>query len=223
MKKTRLVQTALAVSVLSGSFAAIAAEPLGSFVRIDGVAVVSKGAQYVKAFEGMPLSEGDRLMVMEGGKAVLKFADGCQHKLQDNELLTIAALSPCASNTAGTYKVDSYSAVSGSESAALQQAQTFGAGAGAAGSGGAGAAGAAGAGAAGAGAAGAGAGFGALGGGLAGLGGVTAGGLGIAAGVGAIGITSVATDTGGQERRDQGTLTLNDVNPDNLLPLPPSP
>ncbi len=203
-RKTRLVQIALAASALAASFAATAAEPIGSFARIDGVAVVSKGAQYVKAFEGMPLSEGDRLMVMEGGKAVLGFADGCQHKLQDNELLTIGALSPCASNTAGAYKIEDYSAVSGGEPASLQQAQTFATGAGAAGSG----------------TAGAGAGFGATGGGLAGLGGAMTAGLGVAAAAGTIGIVAVTTDTGAQDRR---TLTTNDVNPNDLLPGPPSP
>ena len=92
---------------------ASAAEPItGTLARITGVAVVSQGAQYVKGHEGMQLKEGDRLMVMDGGSAILSFTDGCQYSLADNEVLTIGATSTCASGAVGSYKIDPYTAVS---------------------------------------------------------------------------------------------------------------
>ena len=91
---------------------ASAADSVGTLSRVEGVAGVSQGAQYVKGTEGMKLKEGDRLMVMDGGNAVVTFADGCQYALSDNELLTVGPVSTCASDAAGSYKVDPYSAVS---------------------------------------------------------------------------------------------------------------
>jgi len=124
MPSTMHVVRAIAAAGLTlGLGTASAAEPIGSFARIDGVAVVSKGAQYVKAHEGMPLKEGDRLMVMEGGKAIIAFADGCQYTLADNEILTIGAVSTCASDAVGSYKVDPYTSVAQSQNTASAQFQ----------------------------------------------------------------------------------------------------
>ena len=95
-----------------------AADEVGTLSRIDGTAVVSQGAQYVEGREGMNLKEGDRLIVMEGGSAIIKFTDGCQYNLSDNELLTLGPTSTCASGEAGAYKIDPYTAVSQDPSAA---------------------------------------------------------------------------------------------------------
>jgi hypothetical protein len=119
---------------LTAAFAtAGAAESAGTLSQTDGLAVVSKGAEYVEAQQGMKLNEGDRIMVMEGGSAVISFADGCQYTLSDNELLTIGATSTCASAAAGSYKIDPYSAVSQDSSTAAAGYQQAGAGGAAAG------------------------------------------------------------------------------------------
>lgn len=106
---------ALSVAAAAGMTASLtcvgATESMGSFARIEGSAVVSQGAQYVKAYEGMPLNAGDRLMVMDGGKAILSFKDGCQYTVGDNEILTVGATSACAAQGAGSYKVEPRSAV----------------------------------------------------------------------------------------------------------------
>ncbi len=113
MNTKKMFAAALTAVGMTASLTCVSAtEPVGSFARIEGSAVVSQGAQYVKAYEGMPLNAGDRLMVMDGGKAILSFKDGCQYTLGDNELLTIGATSACASRGAGSYKVDPRSAVS---------------------------------------------------------------------------------------------------------------
>ncbi|MEA3275989.1 MAG: hypothetical protein U9Q81_11995 [Pseudomonadota bacterium] len=99
---------------------ASAAEPIANLARIDGVAVVSQGAQYVKGREGMNLKEGDRLMALEGGNAVIEFKDGCRYTLADNELLTIGTKSTCATDAVGSYKVDPYGGVSQTPTAAAE-------------------------------------------------------------------------------------------------------
>jgi len=93
---------------------ASAVEPAATLSRINdnAYAAVSQGAHYVKGHEGMVLMEGDRIMVMEGGSAVISFADGCQYTLTDMEVLTIGSASTCASISGGAYKVDPYSGVS---------------------------------------------------------------------------------------------------------------
>lgn len=119
------VKTVLVAAVgMTASVTCVGAtESVGSLARIEGSAVVSQGAQYVKAHEGMPLNTGDRLMVMDGGKAILSFKDGCQYTLGDNEVLTIGTTSACAAQGAGSYKVDPRTAVSsGKDSLALQPA-----------------------------------------------------------------------------------------------------
>mgnify|MGYP003574424974 CR=1 FL=1 len=87
-----------------------AAEPVGTLSRIEGIAFVSQGAQYVAGREGMALKEGDRVMVMDGGNATISFGDGCNYSLGDNEVLSLGATSACASEAEGSYKVEPYAA-----------------------------------------------------------------------------------------------------------------
>lgn len=96
------------------SLFAQAAEPVGTLARITGTAVVSQGAQYAVGYEGMALQEGDRLFVLEGGSALVAFADGCQYRVQDNELLIVPAVSTCSATDAvatESHKVAPYSAI----------------------------------------------------------------------------------------------------------------
>lgn len=84
---------------------------VAKLVRNDGSAVVSRDAKYIPAREGMTLKEGDRLMVLEGGGAILAFADGCQYELGEMAMLAVEGISPCAANGVGVYKVDPKSAI----------------------------------------------------------------------------------------------------------------
>lgn len=89
-------------------------EAVGTLARISGTAVVNQGAQYVVGREGMSLREGDRLLALEGGSALVTFSDGCQYRLQDDELLVVPAVSTCAASDAvatDANKVAPYSAV----------------------------------------------------------------------------------------------------------------
>lgn len=104
------------MAVLSGlSFIglAVAADQaqVATLIRVDGVAVASQDAKYVDAREGMTLKEGDRLMVLEGGSAILAFADGCQYELGEMAMLAVQGTSTCAAKGVGVYKVDPKSGV----------------------------------------------------------------------------------------------------------------
>jgi hypothetical protein len=109
--------------------AASAAESAATLSRLKGSGVVSQGAHYVSAHEGMVLRGGDRFMVMEGGNAVIRFADGCQYPLADSEILSIGATSSCSAGVAGSYKMAPYSAVArnSSTAASVQLAWAIGA------------------------------------------------------------------------------------------------
>ena len=88
-----------------------AAEPVGTLSRVEGFVFVNQGAEYVAGREGMSLKEGDRVMVMDGGNAIVSFADGCKYNLADNEVLSLGPKSTCASDADGSYKVEPYAAV----------------------------------------------------------------------------------------------------------------
>jgi hypothetical protein len=93
---------AAACLVLAASAVAAPEEPVGQIMRIDGSAMISQGTRYVDAREGMPLRAQDRVLVLDGGSALLQFTDGCQYSLNDSELLTIGSVSACAEQSAQT-------------------------------------------------------------------------------------------------------------------------
>ena len=108
---TKTSKVFLGVSLTLGLGVVSAAESVGTLSRVEGFAFVSQGAQYVPGREGMSLKEGDRVMVMDGGNAIISFADGCKYNLADNEVLSLGATSTCASGTDGSHKIAPYAAV----------------------------------------------------------------------------------------------------------------
>ncbi len=115
-EETMKIRNQISMAVLSGlGFIgmAVAADQaqVATLVRIDGAAVASQDAKYVPAREGMTLKEGDRLMVLEGGSAILAFADGCQYELGEMAMLAVQGISTCAANGVGVYKVDPKSGI----------------------------------------------------------------------------------------------------------------
>jgi hypothetical protein len=85
--------------------------PEAKLVRVDGIAIANQDARYVPAREGMSLKAGDRLMVLEGGTAIISFTDGCRFELGAMSVLAIQGVSTCASNGSGFYQVDKGSGV----------------------------------------------------------------------------------------------------------------
>ena len=112
------------IPVLSWSVAAAlglpliaqAAVPAAVVAKIEGNAVATQGERYVTVHDGMRLVEGDRLMVLEGGQAVVTFSDGCRLDLPEMAILSVQASSTCALNDGGTYQVDADSGVAAGKS-----------------------------------------------------------------------------------------------------------
>jgi len=90
-----------------------AAQPVAVVAKIDGYAVATQGERYVTVHDGMKLIEGDRLMVLEGGLAVVTYRDGCRLDLPEMAILSVQASSTCALNGVGVYQPDPQSGVAG--------------------------------------------------------------------------------------------------------------
>ena len=92
--------TAAAVLILSAGVV-VATEPAGRIVSIDGTAMVSQGGRYVAGSEGRTIQLGDRVMMLEGGRAAIWYGDTCEYFLLDDEVLDITESSPCATGRGG--------------------------------------------------------------------------------------------------------------------------
>ena len=90
---------------------ACAAEALGLLGEVRGLTIISQGPRYVAGREGMPLRAGDRLLALEGGEALLWFADTCQYRLGDDLILDVGTQSPCALGQGGEYRPELRDAV----------------------------------------------------------------------------------------------------------------
>lgn len=100
-----LVSTVALVTFGLGPAVAVSAT-IASVTRLDGTAILSKGARYIPGSEGALLKTGDRLLVLEGGQATVQFDDYCVYTLTDQEILDIKDLSTCAQGVGGEYRPD---------------------------------------------------------------------------------------------------------------------
>lgn len=53
-------------------------EKVATLSQLEGRVLVSKGARYIDAHEGMTLKEGDRLITEDDGRAVITYPDHCK-------------------------------------------------------------------------------------------------------------------------------------------------
>lgn len=72
---------------------------------VKGGALVLTNEGNVPAVDGLSLAEGDRLIVLEGGHATLKYADGCVHEISSNQVALLRGKSPCHGGTVETRSV----------------------------------------------------------------------------------------------------------------------
>jgi hypothetical protein len=123
MKTHAQVGTVLLTSLgIVGMAMAADPAPIATLVRVDGTVIASQDARYIPAREGLSLKEGDRLMVLADGKAIVRFLDGCEYNLADQAVLVVQHVSTCASNGGGVYRVDPRSGVAGGTSPRPQPA-----------------------------------------------------------------------------------------------------
>ena len=86
----------------AGASAASAPASLGP---TQGVVLVNQGKQFVTAQPGQLLVAGDRVLVMQGGQASLRFTDGCVLPLASGSMVTVPAKSTCAGGSAAVTRV----------------------------------------------------------------------------------------------------------------------
>lgn len=100
MNRVKSAGVAAACAAALLSMGAASADSIGQIKLVEGSAMISQGAQYVPAREGMQLQELDRILVMEDSSATLTFNDGCEYTMADSEVLTVGAESVCATQAA---------------------------------------------------------------------------------------------------------------------------
>jgi len=66
-----------------------------TLTNIKGNVLVSQGENYKSARDGLKVSTGNRLMVMEGASVTLSYLDGCVDKFKGAKILQIAENSSC--------------------------------------------------------------------------------------------------------------------------------
>lgn len=86
---------ALALS-LAFTGAVSAAESSATLASAEGSVMVNQGKQFVPVQNGQVFAAGDRVMVMQGGSAVLRFSDGCDVTLSGGSITEIPEVSTCA-------------------------------------------------------------------------------------------------------------------------------
>lgn len=80
----------------------------GTLKQIQGTVLVNHGKGYSMAQLDMELKEGDRVLTMDGARAVIVQADGCIVKLTDNVVFTLKLPSACQSGTKSVKKIGPY-------------------------------------------------------------------------------------------------------------------
>ena len=90
-------RSAAALVLLTALFGHAAfAAPAAVLASADGQVLVNQGKQFVTAAPGQALAAGDRVMLMKGARASLRFADGCVLPLAESSLVVVQSLSSCA-------------------------------------------------------------------------------------------------------------------------------
>lgn len=95
-------------SLISG--VALASSPTAVVTTADGSVLVNHGKQFVTVEPKHILAVGDRVMVMEGGNAVLTYSDGCVQTLSSGSLALIDVQSSCAAEKSNVTQIRPVSA-----------------------------------------------------------------------------------------------------------------
>ncbi|WP_276968230.1 hypothetical protein [Metallibacterium scheffleri] len=80
-----LLATALALGVVGVA----QANPVAMIYKVEGKVMVNQGQKFLPAKTGMPLSVGDRVMVMPGSQVMLDYGSGCSMTLAPNSTFIV--------------------------------------------------------------------------------------------------------------------------------------
>ena len=100
----------IAMSAVLFAGSSLAANSVATLNVTNGSVLVNQGKQFITAQPSQILAAGDRVMVMEGGNAVVKYADGCIQTLSSGSLAVIAQQSVCVLGVNTVAKISPLSA-----------------------------------------------------------------------------------------------------------------
>lgn len=87
---------AFAAMALLTAASVSAASSVATVDATNGKVLVNRATVYTPATKGMALQVGDRVVVLDGGSASLRFSGDCSRLLDKTSVYTVGAESPCA-------------------------------------------------------------------------------------------------------------------------------
>jgi hypothetical protein len=90
-----LVLSALATPAIAQDAAPVPAN-VATAAQVAGPVQVNQGERFVPLRTGMALKAGDRVMALSKGSATLRFADGCDLRVNSETMVVVPKTSTCA-------------------------------------------------------------------------------------------------------------------------------
>ena len=85
----KVYRVLLATALALGMVGVAQANPVAIVYKMHGKVMVNQGQKFIPAKAGMPLSVGDRILVMADSNASIEYGNGCTLSLVPNSSLTV--------------------------------------------------------------------------------------------------------------------------------------
>ena len=85
----KVYRVLLATALALGMVGVAQANPVAIVYKMHGKVMVNQGQKFIPAKAGMPLSVGDRILVMAGSDASIEYGNGCTLSMVPNSSLTV--------------------------------------------------------------------------------------------------------------------------------------
>jgi hypothetical protein len=99
-----MIRTSLLIAALLSASIAYAGDANVTLTGQKGTVMVNSGKQFVTAQPGQTLAAGDRVMVMEGGRATLTYPNGCVVTVNSGSMVNVSQ-QQCATHATQAKKV----------------------------------------------------------------------------------------------------------------------
>ena len=85
----KVYRVLLATALALGMVGVAQANPVAIVYKMHGKVMVNQGQKFIAAKAGMPLSVGDRILVMAGSDASIEYGNGCTLSMVPNSSITV--------------------------------------------------------------------------------------------------------------------------------------
>lgn len=106
---SRIQLSALTLCLLAMTVAAKESAPsdvVASAAEVVGAVKVNQGEQFRPLLQGNALREGDRVMALRDGSAVIRFDDGCELRVESETMVEVPAISTCAGAIVSSHAIE---------------------------------------------------------------------------------------------------------------------